>query len=230
MRLCATVAAYTLPGVDEAGRGPLAGPVVAAAVILPAGLCLPEVNDSKRLTPAVRARLSAVIREQALAWNLGMAEPGEIDALNIRRATLTAMVRAVRGLRIAPDLVLVDGRDTIDVGARCIAVVGGDCRSQCVAAASILAKVTRDELMTEMDRLYPGYGFAQHKGYPTPQHLEALRRLGPCSIHRLTFRGVGVRSPERAILSSVGRNSTLFGRMMVHMAITGGTGGVWEAG
>jgi ribonuclease HII len=139
----------------------------------------------------VRARLSAVIREQALAWNLGMAEPGEIDALNIRRATLTAMVRAVRGLRIAPDLVLVDGRDTIDVGARCIAVVGGDCRSQCVAAASILAKVTRDELMTEMDRLYPGYGFAQHKGYPTPQHLEALRRLGPCSIHRLTFRGVG---------------------------------------
>ncbi len=178
-------------GVDEAGRGPLAGPVVAAAVILPAGLCLPEVNDSKRLTPAVRARLSAVIREQALAWNLGMAEPGEIDALNIRRATLTAMVRAVRGMRIAPDLVLVDGRDTIDVGARCIAVVGGDCRSQCVAAASILAKVTRDELMTEMDRLYPGYGFAQHKGYPTPQHLEALRRLGPCSIHRLTFRGVG---------------------------------------
>ena len=178
-------------GVDEAGRGPLAGPVVAAAVILPAGLCLPEVNDSKRLTPAVRARLSAVIREQALAWNLGMAEPGEIDALNIRRATLTAMVRAARGLRIAPDLVLVDGRDTIDVGARCIAVVGGDCRSQCVAAASILAKVTRDELMTEMDRLYPGYGYAQHNGSPTPQHLEALRRQGPCSIHRMTFRGVG---------------------------------------
>ncbi|OPZ64120.1 MAG: Ribonuclease HII [Firmicutes bacterium ADurb.Bin506] len=181
---------WNIAGVDEAGRGPLAGPVVAAAVILPCGIDLPGVNDSKRLTPKARARAATVIKECALSYALGLASPREIEVLNIRRASLLAMARAVSGLTIRPQLILVDGCDALETDTRCVPLIGGDGRSQSVAAASILAKVARDELMIEMDTLYPGYGFRTHKGYPTKQHLEAIARLGPSEIHRMTFKGV----------------------------------------
>ncbi len=179
-----------IAGVDEAGRGPLAGPVVAAAVILPREADLTFVNDSKRLTPRARDRAAVAIRECALSFALGMSWPREIEKINIRRASLVAMARAVDGLNLRPELILVDGCDAIETDTRCLPLIGGDGLSQSVAAASILAKVARDELMLEMDVTYPGYGFAVHKGYPTRQHLEAIARLGPCDIHRLTFRGV----------------------------------------
>lgn len=180
-------------GVDEVGRGCLAGPVVAAAVILPPGACLPGLDDSKRLTPSAREELAARIRQQALAWAIGLATPQEIDALNIWHATRLAMRRAVDALAIAPEQVLVDGRRPGDLGYPVEALVDGDAQYAAIAAASVVAKVYRDAWMTRLDREYPQYGFARHKGYATTVHREALARFGPCPEHRRSFLGAGGR-------------------------------------
>lgn len=193
-------------GIDEAGRGCLAGPVVAAAVILPETYDLPGLTDSKVLSAARREELAPLIRRCALAWGLGVVWPGTIDRINILQATFEAMSRAVRCLRRRPDLLRVDGNKTIpepvllphwrkdSAGApglpRQQAVVGGDSSVPAISAASILAKTYRDLLMEHLDKRYPGYGLARHKGYGTAEHYAALRRLGPCPQHRLTFRGV----------------------------------------
>jgi len=176
-------------GVDEAGRGPLAGPVVAAAVILPAG-CIDGLDDSKKLSPERREALAGLIRERALAWGLGRAEPEEIDRLNILQASLLAMRRAVASLRPAPALLLVDGNRDPRCGIPARTVVGGDGRLAPIAAASILAKVHRDREMAALDARYPGYGFARHKGYPTAAHLQALAALGASPVHRRSFAPV----------------------------------------
>lgn len=181
------VPAGLIAGVDEAGRGPLAGAVVAAAVILPPDCDIAGLDDSKRLTPARRESLSQVIRAQAMAWAVASASVDEIDRLNILRASLLAMERAVASLRPVPDFIYVDGNCCPDWNRASAAVVQGDCRLLSVAAASILAKVSRDQELADLDRDYPGYGFARHKGYPTPEHLEALLRLGPCPAHRRSF-------------------------------------------
>jgi ribonuclease HII len=177
-------------GVDEAGRGCLAGPVVAAAVILPADFVLPGLTDSKLLSPPARARLAEAIRAIAVAYAIAAVEASEIDATDILRATLRAMASAVHGLSVGPELVLVDGNvlPRLTVPAR--AVVGGDRLVPAISAASILAKVTRDATMVEWDGRFPGYGFAQHKGYGTAAHLDSIVRHGPCPIHRKTFAGV----------------------------------------
>lgn len=178
-------------GTDEAGAGPLAGPVYAGAVILPPGLELPYLNDSKQVTAKRREILFEQIKEQAVAWAVACVEPAEIDALDILNARMLAMQRAIDQLDPAPEYVLIDGNR--DHGSRCAVtaphetVTKGDSRSASIAAASILAKVTRDRLMDEMDALYPGYGFAKHKGYPTKAHYDALNRLGPSPIHRQSF-------------------------------------------
>ncbi len=177
-------------GVDEAGRGPLAGPVVAAAVIFRDGVVIEGVRDSKQLSAARRETLAALIRERAAAFALGTAEVAEIDALNILRASLLAMSRAVTALQIAPQRVLVDGNHLPELSCEARAVVGGDRRIAVVSAASILAKVARDAIMAELDRLYPQYGFARHKGYPTQAHREALKQHGPCPVHRRSFAPV----------------------------------------
>ncbi|HEY8487808.1 MAG TPA: ribonuclease HII [Thermaerobacter sp.] len=176
-------------GVDEVGRGCLAGPVVAAAVILPRGADLPGLDDSKRLTPTAREELAARVRRQALAWAVGLATPAEIDALNIARATRLAMRRALDALPVAPQRVLVDGRPPGDLGYPLEALVDGDARLAAIAAASVVAKVFRDGWMARLDAVYPGYGFAQHKGYATAAHRDALARLGPCPEHRRSFLG-----------------------------------------
>lgn len=222
----------TVAGVDEAGRGPLAGPVVAAAVVLPPGFAHKELRDSKALSPAGRERVFSSVVAEAVSFATALAGPGEIDRLNIHKASLLAMRRAVEGLPERPDFVFVDGLFTIPFGdatdrpprrarrsrgvlpgtsaalrlplpapairpepgaAAAIAqeaVVSGDALCRSIMAASIVAKVVRDRMMEELDRLHPGYGFALHKGYPTRDHLAALRRLGPSPVHRLTFRGV----------------------------------------
>lgn len=182
-------------GVDEAGRGPLAGPVVAAAVILDAASPIVGLADSKVLTPARRAKLSIEIRARSHAWCLGWADAAEIDALNILQATFLAMRRALAGLNVAPGHVIVDGDrcpDLRGLAFECTAepVVRGDATVASISAASILAKVARDEFMGELESRYPGYGFAGHKGYPTAAHLEALRRLGPSPVHRLSYAPV----------------------------------------
>ncbi len=177
-------------GVDEAGRGPLAGPVVAAAVIFRDGVVIEGVRDSKQLSAARRETLAALIRERAAAFALGTAEVAEIDALNILRASLLAMSRAVTALQIAPQRVLVDGNHLPELSCEARAVVGGDRRIAVVSAASILAKVARDAIMAELDRHYPQYGFARHKGYPTQAHREALKQHGPCPVHRRSFAPV----------------------------------------
>ena len=179
-----------IAGVDEAGRGPLAGPVVAAAVILDAARPIPGLRDSKLLTAAARERLAAVIRERALAWSIAASDVDEIDAINILQATLRAMQRAVAGLSPAPVEVLVDGNQCprFDCAAR--ALVKGDRDVAAISAASILAKTFRDAQLTALDATYPGYGFARHKGYGTPEHLAALARLGPCRVHRRSFAPV----------------------------------------
>lgn len=174
-------------GVDEAGRGPWAGPVVAAAVILNPRKIPRGLDDSKRLTAARREELELEIKDRALCWGVGLADIGEIAALNILHATGKAMVRAIEALTVAPAVALVDGNYRFPLPCEVRPVVGGDGHSASIAAASILAKVARDRLMTEMDALYPGYGFAVHKGYGVPQHAEALDRLGPSPIHRRTF-------------------------------------------
>lgn len=177
----------TLCGVDEAGAGPLAGRVYAAAVILPQGWDHPYLNDSKRVTPRRRDLLYEAITQEALAWSVAWAEPEEIDAINILQARMLAMERAIQGLSIPPDLALIDGNRSAGITTPNQTVVKGDSKSASIAAASILAKVCRDRHMVEMDRQYPQYGFAQHKGYPTKLHYERLRQYGPCPIHRKTF-------------------------------------------
>ena len=174
-------------GVDEAGRGPLAGPVCAAAVILPMDADIPGLNDSKKLSDKKRRELFPVICEMAVAYGIGFADHKEIDEINILNAALSAMKRSVDSLNQTPDYILIDGNMTRGFGDNAMSVVKGDARSPNIAAASILAKVTRDRLMVEMDAKYPGYGFAVHKGYPTKAHYEALRNLGPSEIHRKTF-------------------------------------------
>jgi ribonuclease HII len=176
-------------GVDEAGRGPLAGPVVAAAVILPECFELPGLNDSKQVPPALRERLFARIRQQAVV-GVGIVSPAEIDALNILQATLKAMCLAVRRLRQKADYLLIDGITPVPLALPQQTIKQGDARSSSIAAASIMAKVVRDRMMIGYDRLYPGYGFAGHKGYGSAGHLEAIARLGPSPLHRRTFRGV----------------------------------------
>ena len=177
-------------GVDEAGRGPWAGPVSAAAVILDPDRIPKGLDDSKKLSARVRDGLEVEIKEQAIAWAVGFASVEEIGALNILHATGLAMRRAVEALSVPPALALVDGNYRFPLPCEVTTVVGGDGKSMSIAAASILAKVARDRLMIEMDALYPGYGFAGHKGYGAPVHAEALRRLGPCEIHRMTWEPV----------------------------------------
>lgn len=174
-------------GVDEAGRGPLAGPVCAAAVILPEGLEIPGLTDSKKLTDKKRRELFPLIQEQAIAYGIGMASQQEIDEINILQATFLAMKRALAQLSVQPDLALIDGNRETDFGLPVKTVVKGDSLSANIAAASILAKVTRDDLMVEMAKTYPQYGFDVHKGYGTKAHYGALREFGPCEIHRMTF-------------------------------------------
>ncbi|MCP5521025.1 MAG: ribonuclease HII [Verrucomicrobiales bacterium] len=187
-----------IAGVDEAGRGPLAGPVVAAAVVfcestfgvgLPASLA--ELNDSKQLTAGQRDRLFETLQElPEVRFGIAVVEPGEIDRVNILQATHRAMARAIAQLDPPPEHLLVDGLPVRSLAPPQTALVKGDSLSCSIAAASVLAKVTRDRLMVVLDAVYPGYGFAQHKGYPTPAHLEALSRLGPCPIHRRSFAPV----------------------------------------
>lgn len=177
-------------GLDEAGRGCLAGPVVAAAVILPETYDLPGLTDSKKLRADQRSLLARAIRDQAVAWSLGLAWPREIERLNILRASLQAMCRAVRTLRIRPEALIVDGPHMVPMEIDQQAVVKADATVPAVSAASILAKTFRDKLLTILDRRHPGYDLAVHKGYPTVRHLEALRCLGPSSIHRRSFKGV----------------------------------------
>jgi len=181
-----------LAGVDEAGRGPLAGPVVVAAVILdPAARRIRGIDDSKLLSPDDRERLYARIMERALAVHVAVVEVEEIDRINIFHATMTGMTRALCGLDPAPRRALIDGnRLPPSLPCPAEAVIGGDGIVTAIGAASIIAKVTRDRLLVELDAIHPGYGFAQHKGYSTPEHLAALRRLGPCPQHRRTFAPV----------------------------------------
>ena len=174
-------------GVDEAGRGPLAGPVCAAAVILPPHLEIPGLTDSKKLTDKKRRELFPIIKEQALAYGIGMASEQEIDEINILQATFLAMQRALDQLNIKPDLALIDGNREKDFGVPVKTVVKGDSLSMNIAAASILAKVTRDDLMVKMAEEYPHYGFEIHKGYGTKAHYAALTAHGPSPIHRMTF-------------------------------------------
>lgn len=184
--------AVRIAGLDEVGRGPMFGPVVAAAVILPRGCRLQGLTDSKQLTEKQRNAFDAAIRDCAEAWAVAVVDVETIDRINIRRASLLAMRLAVERLAVAPefrlpDYLLIDGRDTIDWPCPQQAVVQGDARSVSIAAASVLAKVHRDKLMIELDAVYPGYGLARHKGYCVAEHLEALRRLGPTPLHRKSF-------------------------------------------
>lgn len=174
-------------GVDEAGRGPLAGPVCAAAVILPKGLVIPGLNDSKKLTDKRRRELFPIIQQEAVSFGIAFASQEEIDEINILQATFLAMRRAIDQLDPKPDFALIDGNRETDFGVPCKTVIKGDSLSANIAAASVLAKVTRDNWMIEAAAKYPGYGFEIHKGYGTKAHYAALEKLGPCAIHRRTF-------------------------------------------
>lgn len=174
-------------GVDEAGRGPLAGPVCAAAVILPPNLDIPGLTDSKKLSDKRRRELFPMIQEQAIAYGIGFASHEEIDQINILQATFLAMERAIAQLSVKPELALIDGNREKDFGIPVQTVVKGDSLSASIAAASVLAKVSRDDVMLAMAEQYPGYGFEIHKGYGTKAHYEALRNMGPSPIHRMTF-------------------------------------------
>lgn len=185
-----------IAGVDEAGRGPLAGPVVAAAVMLDPGTPIDGLRDSKQLSARARERLAGLIRERAYGWSLGRADAGDIDRINILQATLLAMARAVAGLPASPQHVLIDGLHCPRLSCSVEAVVGGDRRFPAISAASILAKVSRDAEMVELDCRYPQYGFKRHKGYPTREHRDALREHGPCPYHRRSF------APVRAVIEA----------------------------
>ena len=190
-----------MAGVDEAGRGCLAGPVVAGAVILPQSFDLPFLTDSKKLTPERRAGLEPAIKAQAVAWGVGVIWAAEIDRINILNATFRAMARAVAALKVRPSRLEVDGNKIIPSHLLCLplttqkAVVDGDALIPAISAASILAKTFRDRLMERLDKRYPGYGLAEHKGYGTSVHLAALANLGPCRLHRVTFKGVLPETP-----------------------------------
>ena len=177
-------------GVDEAGRGPIAGPVTAAAVVLPADFPTQILADSKALSAPRRVSAARVIRQRAVAWAVGWVWPEEIDRLNIHRAGLEAMRRAVQALALPPDHVLVDARTIPGIACTQTPIVGGDARDGSIAAASIVAKVARDAIMRQLDQAHPGWELGRHMGYPTPQHLAALRRLGPSPVHRLSFAPV----------------------------------------
>lgn len=179
-----------IAGVDEAGCAPLAGPVVAAAVILDPKKHINGLADSKQLSAKKREALFAIIQRDALAVGVGIASPAEIDEINILQASLLAMQRAVAALNIAPDLAQVDGRNKPKLPCKVEAIIGGDALIPAISAASIIAKVTRDALMVELDAQFPQYGFAQHKGYPTKMHVEALQRYGVLDIHRRSFKPV----------------------------------------
>ena len=187
-------------GVDEAGRGPLAGPVFAAAVVLDPFITIDGLADSKALSRQQREALSGEIKARALAWSVGIADVGEIDRINILQASMVAMQRAVQGLSCPVDHVIVDGNRAPVFDCPADWLVKGDGKLDAIKAASIIAKVARDAEMRALDQIYPDYGFARHKGYPTPDHLKALRRLGPCPVHRMSFepckkkpRGRGLR-------------------------------------
>lgn len=177
----------TVCGIDEAGRGPLAGPVFAAAVILPYGTSIEGLNDSKKLSEAKRETLFEIIKEKAVSYSVGFATEAEIDEINILQATFLAMKRACDGLDVRPDLALVDGNRMPCLGVKAHTIVKGDSLSASIAAASILAKVSRDRLMVEINRIYPQYQFAKHKGYGTALHIARLKEYGPCPVHRKTF-------------------------------------------
>ena len=178
----------TVCGVDEAGAGPLMGPVYAAAVILPRELDIPGLNDSKKLTEKKREALYEIITAQAAAWSVARVEAAEIDKMDILNARMLAMQKALDGLTLRPDLALIDGnRDPHIPDIPAQTIVGGDGKCACIAAASVLAKVSRDRYMGEMAAVYPVYGFERHKGYPTQLHYQRLRQYGPCPIHRRTF-------------------------------------------
>lgn len=187
---------YTaIAGIDEAGRGPLAGPVVAAAVILPPDAVFPGLDDSKKLSAAKREDLYAAVTSQATAWGIGMAEHDEIDDIGILDAAMGSMRRAVENMGMNPDIALIDGNRPPNLACPWRTIVSGDSRCRVIAAASVIAKVTRDRMMIEMDNVFPGYGFARHKGYGCASHAEAIRKKGPCSIHRLSFKLVPESAP-----------------------------------
>ena len=188
-----------IAGVDEVGRGPLAGPVVAAAVILDRDSGISGMHDSKILTTAKREKLAQEIMERSIAWSIARAEVHEIDTINILQASLLAMARCIQTLSTRPDKVLVDGKFCPDIDIPSEAIIKGDQTVQEISAASIIAKVYRDNEMQKLDRAYPGYGFAQHKGYPTRDHISALNQLGACPIHRKSF------SPVRKVIESTSR-------------------------
>lgn len=177
-------------GIDEAGRGPLAGPVVAAAVILDSKRPISGLNDSKKLTEKRRDTLAAQIKEDALTWGIGVATADEIDTVNIRQANFLAMQRAFAQLAVMPTHVLVDGNDPPPIQCKVTCIIGGDASETCISAASILAKTHRDAMMVELCTQFPGYGFSKHKGYGVAAHLAVLRELGPSPVHRRSFRPV----------------------------------------
>ncbi len=190
-------------GLDEAGRGCLAGPVVAAAVILPDTWNLPGLTDSKKLSARRREALEPMIKAQAVAWSLGVSWPREIERINILRASLLAMARAVGSLKVAPRFLAVDGNQPTPLDIPQRTVTGGDRIVPSISAASILAKTFRDRLMAKLDKRHPGYGFAEHKGYGVASHTEAIRRLGPSPMHRMTFRGVAPETEVQACLPGI---------------------------
>jgi ribonuclease HII len=196
-RIAGSGARIRIAGVDEAGRGPLAGPVVAAAVVLDPRRTIEGLRDSKQLTAMQRRELAIRIRADALAYAVAEASVAEIDRLNILQASLLAMRRAIEALQPVVDLALVDGNRVPTIGIDSRAIVGGDATEPAISAASILAKTHRDMLMRALHKRYPGYGFARHFGYPTPQHLERLNALGPCAVHRRSF------APVRAMLQTL---------------------------
>lgn len=187
---CHAAGFINVAGVDEVGRGPLAGPVVTAAVIFPIGFTNAEIRDSKKLSEGKRLKLVDVIKDSALCWQVDIGPIEEIDRINILQATWASMRRSVKSLSIQPDAVLVDGSPVPDLHTRCTAIVKGDDKSVSIAAASILAKVVRDQLMLDAHKDYPVYGFDRHKGYPSPVHLAALREYGPCPLHRRSYAPV----------------------------------------
>lgn len=175
-------------GIDEAGRGPLAGPVVIAAAIMPKDSMIEGVNDSKKVSEKKREKLYDLITQEAIAWNVGIADQNEIDEINILNATKLALTRAIEGLKIKPDLILVDALTNINtLGIPYKSIIKGDAKEYSIAAASILAKVTRDRMMREYDEIYPQYGFSGHKGYGTAKHIAAIKEYGPCILHRKSF-------------------------------------------
>lgn len=209
--LLMTDSADLIAGVDEAGRGPLAGPVVAAAVILDPDEPIEGLRDSKKLTEKRREELAQEIKQKALAWCVADASVEEIEDLNILQATMFAMTRAVNGLKVAPNLVLVDGNRLPHLEYPCNAIVKGDDKIPAISAASILAKTTRDQYMIEMDRRYPGYGFAQHKGYGVASHIAAIKRLGVLALHRKTFEPIAkILAEEKKRRDEEGPEQDLF--------------------